>query len=108
MSVSCWIVYADRVVTRMTVWDDMPNSLHIGRALTLSHYAYVSRMGRPPPQRDITIAGKIYRLPHILGLRYQYVDGNGSIGTISEGQLTKDLLFGMALMGNLDMLLAAP
>ena len=68
MSVICQVAFADRQVTRMTVWG-YGNDLDIGRALQLAHYAYESRMRRPPPEKDITIAGKIYRLPHILALR---------------------------------------
>jgi len=56
MSVSCWIAFADRVVTRMTVWSPYADDLDLGRALQLAHYAYESRMHRPPPERDITIA----------------------------------------------------
>jgi len=47
MSASCWIVYADRVVTRMTVWSPRVDDLDIGRALYLAHCAYESRMRRP-------------------------------------------------------------
>jgi hypothetical protein len=97
MSVSCWIAYADRVVTRMTVWDDMPNSLNVGRAIYLSHCAYESRMKRPPPERTITIAGKDYAMPHILGLRYTY--DNGNTHTMDEREVRSMLLWGAVLLG---------
>ena len=38
-----------------------------------------------------------YRLPYILALRYQTVDGKTY--NIGEGELAKDLIFGMMLAG---------
>jgi hypothetical protein len=43
MSVICSVAFADRVVTRMTVWDPNPDMFDLGRALVLAHYAYESR-----------------------------------------------------------------
>jgi len=99
MSATCWIVYADSVVTRMTVWSSHVDDLDIGRALYLAHCAYESRMKRSPPERDITIAGKTYRLPHILGLRHQLVDGSGKTYDMSEGELVRTLILGMIFSG---------
>ena len=56
-------------------------------------------MHRPPPERDIIIAGKTYRLPHILGMRHQLVEGSGKTYDMGEGELVRTLIFGMILSG---------
>jgi hypothetical protein len=95
MSVICSVAFADRTVTRMTVWDYSPDSFDLGRALQLAHYAYESRMHRPPPELSITVGEKTYTLPDILALRYETM--GGKTYDISGEELKRDLLFAMAL-----------
>ena len=91
MSVLCAVQFADpeRTVTRMTVFDYSPDTLDIGRALSLAVAAYESRMGHPPPliETPETIAG----YPDILG--YQYQSADGKIFTVTAAQYRRDLLF---------------
>ena len=81
MSVICAVAFADKQVTRMTVWSERMlvqddkntparwvDSLNLGRALQLAHYAYESRMRRPPPEIELKSLG--VSVPHILALRY--------------------------------------
>jgi len=56
VSVICEVAWGDRVVTRMTVWSDMPDGFGIGRALILATYAYESRMRRPPPEIELNLS----------------------------------------------------
>jgi hypothetical protein len=67
------LLWGDRVITRMTVWSDMPAGFGIGRALDLAHCAYKSRMRRPPPEIELKSLG--VSEPHILALRYHTMDG---------------------------------
>ena len=62
MSIICEVAWGDRVVTRMTVWSDMPDGFGIGRALILATYAYESRMRRPPP--EIELKSRCQRAAH--------------------------------------------
>jgi hypothetical protein len=75
MSVVCEIAFGDPVVTRMTVWSDF-DGFEIGHALLLAHYAYESRMHRPPP--EIVLRDGL-SVPHILALRYETADGQRHI-----------------------------
>lgn len=77
VSVICEVAWGDRVVTRMTVWSDMPDGFGIGRALILATYAYESRMRRPPPEIELKSLG--VSVPHILALRYHTMDGKTHI-----------------------------
>jgi len=90
MSVVCAVQFADRVVTRMTVFDYNVDTLNIGRALSLACAAYESRMKRPPPL--IKEPERIAGYPDILGYQYQSADG-GKIFTTTAAQYRRDLLF---------------
>lgn len=94
MSVICEVAWGDRVVTRMTVWSDMPDGFGIGRALILATYAYESRMRRPPPEIELKSLG--VSVPHILALRYHTMDGKTHI---MEGD---KILHMMAMMAAFD------
>ena len=94
MSVICEVAWGDRVVTRMTVWSDMPEGFGIGRALILATYAYESRMRRPPPEIELKSLG--VSVPHILALRYHTMDGKTHI---MEGD---KILHMMAMMAAFD------
>jgi hypothetical protein len=101
MSVICTTVFgptvAEKVVTRMTVWDPNPDGVDVARALILASYAYESRTGRAPPEKVINTGKTIFRMPHILGIRFEYM--NGKKDDMSEGEFTRTMLFSMALMG---------
>lgn len=94
VSVICEVAWGDRVVTRMTVWSDMPDGFGIGRALILATYAYESRMRRPPPEIELKSLG--VSVPHILALRYHTRDGKTHI---MEGD---KILHMMAMMAAFD------
>jgi len=94
VSVICEVAWGDRVVTRMTVWSDMPDGFGIGRALILATYAYESRMRRPPPEIELKSLG--VSVPHILALRYHTMDGKTHI---MEGD---KILHMMAMMAAFD------
>ena len=94
VSVICEVAWGDRVVTRMTVWSDMPEGFGIGRALILATYAYESRMRRPPPEIELKSLG--VSVPHILALRYHTMDGKTHI---MEGD---KILHMMAMMAAFD------
>src|SRR6516164_9207501 len=94
VSVICEVAWGDRVVTRMTVWSDMPDGFGIGRALILATYAYESRMRRPPPEIELKSLG--VSVPHILALRYHTMDGKTHI---MEGD---KILHVMAMMAAFD------
>jgi hypothetical protein len=90
MSVLCAVQFADRVVTRMTVFDYNADTLNIGRALSLACAAYESRMKRPPPL--IKEPERIAGYPDILQYQYQAIDG-GKIFTTTAAEYRRDLLF---------------
>jgi len=94
VSIICEVAWGDRVVTRMTVWSDMPDGFGIGRALILATYAYESRMRRPPPEIELKSLG--VSVPHILALRYHTMDGKTHI---MEGD---KILHMMAMMAAFD------
>ena len=94
VSIICEVAWGDRVVTRMTVWSDMPEGFGIGRALILATYAYESRMRRPPPEIELKSLG--VSVPHILALRYHTMDGKTHI---MEGD---KILHMMAMMAAFD------
>jgi|SRR5215813_1650301 len=90
MSVICAVQFADRVITRMTVFDYNVDTLNIGRALSLACAAYESRMKRPPPL--IKEPERIAGYPDILQYQYQAIDG-GKVFTTTAAQYRRDLLF---------------
>jgi hypothetical protein len=89
MSVICAVQFADRVITRMTVFDYSGDSLEIGRALNLAVAAYESRMKHPPPliKEPERIAGH----PDILGLQFKTAEGK--IETVTGAEYKRSLLF---------------
>src|SRR5262249_4682653 len=90
MSVIRAVQFADRVITRMTVFDYNVDTLNIGRALSLACAAYESRMKRPPPL--IKEPERIAGYPDILQYQYQAIDG-GKVFTTTAAQYRRDLLF---------------
>ena len=93
VSVICEVAFGDRVVTRMTVHNPDPHSFDLSRALVLAIYAYESRMHRPPPEIKLTSIDS--SVLHILGLRYQTLDGQ--MHTMRGDEIMRMMAFNAAL-----------